>query len=180
MGDADLKGYGKKLAVYPTASNTGLFLPSFFVLSFPTRIPLNFSRPIHHGANRLHTAPTRCQTQCPPGLDIGTLNIQDGRGFGLAQAIRAVERGVFDMMLLTDTYIQSEAHSYNCLGYNVTCLMICPSSTRGAQGGIRLVTREWAVRWGIESTCYHGPNVVSCEIVTRLTRTLLVRAYLPP
>ena len=27
---------------------------------------------------------------------------------------------------------------------------------------------------------YHRPNVVSCEIVTRLTRTPLVRAYLPP
>ena len=70
-------------------------------------MPLTFSRPIPYGADRLHTAmstPLRCP-QRTPGLAIGTLNIQDGWGFGLAQAIRAVERGGFDMMLLTETKI---------------------------------------------------------------------------
>ena len=34
----------------------------------------------------------------PPGLAIGTLNIRDGWGFGLAQAIWEVERGGFDVL----------------------------------------------------------------------------------
>ena len=41
------------------------------------------------------------------------------------------------------------------------------------------MTRERPVGWGIESTRYHGPNVASCEIVTGLTWTPIVRAYLP-
>ena len=36
------------------------------------------------------------------------------------------------------------------------------------------------VGWGIESTRYHRMNVVGCKIVTRLTQTPLVGAYLPP
>ena len=35
--------YGKISAVDPTEANTGFFYPSFFVLLFPTRMPLNFS-----------------------------------------------------------------------------------------------------------------------------------------
>ena len=49
-------GYGKISAVYPTASNTGILRPSFFVLLLPTRILLTFSLLIPHGADRLHTA----------------------------------------------------------------------------------------------------------------------------
>ena len=58
---------------------------------------------IPHGANCLHTdpLPTHRRPPRPPGLAIGTLNIQDGRGFGLAQAIQAVERRGFDVMLIT-------------------------------------------------------------------------------
>ena len=43
-----------------------------------------------------------------------------------------------------------------------------------------MVTRERLVGWGVDSPHYHGPNVVSCEIVTRLTWTPLAGAYLPP
>ena len=53
-----------------------------------------------------------------------------------------------------------------------------PSSSGGAQVGIRLVTRERPVVWGTESTRYHGTNLVNCKIVTGLTWTPLVGAYL--
>ena len=173
-------GYGK-ISADPTAANTGLLLPYFFVLLFPTRMPLKFSRPISHGANQLHTVPPPLHfwTRRPHGIYIGTLNIQDGRGFGMAQAIQAVERGFFDLMPLTDAKIQSDAYSHNRIGYNMTCLTACPSRSRGAQGDNRLLTREIPVRWGIDSTQYHIPNVVSYEIVDGITWTPLVGAYLP-
>ena len=41
------------------------------------------------------------------------------------------------------------------------------------------MTRYRNIGWGIESTLYHGPNMVSCEHVTRLTPNPLVGAYLP-
>ena len=97
----------------------------------------------------------------------------------MAQVIRTVERGGFKLMLLTVTNIQSEAYLYNHLGYDVTCLAAPTSSAGGAHGGVGMVTRERPVGWGIESMRYHGPNVVSCEIITGLTRTPLVGAYLP-
>ena len=85
-------------------------------------MPLTFSRTIPHGANRLHTAllpPCRR----PPrllGLAIGTLNIQDGRGFGMVQAIRVVDRGGFDVMILTKTKISTTEYCWNRLRYEVT------------------------------------------------------------
>ena len=88
------------------------------------------------------------------------------------------KHGVFDVMLLTKTKIQSEAYSHNRLGYGMTCSTACPSSSGRAQGDIGLVMREWPVGWGVESRHYHGPNMASCEIVTGIIQTPLVGAYL--
>ena len=77
----------------------------------------------------------------------------------MAQAIRAVERGVFDVMLLAETKIQTEAYSHNLLRYNVTCLKARPDSAGVSQGGVGPVTRERPDRWGVESSRFHGPNV---------------------
>ena len=83
-------------------------------------------------------------------------------------------------MVLTNTKISTITYCWNRLGYKVTCLTAHPTSTGGSQGGVEVVTRERLVRWGIESTRYHGPNVVSCYLVTGLIRTPLIGAYLPP
>ena len=58
-------------------------------------------------------------------------------------------------------------------------MMARPTSAGGAQGGVILMTRERSVWWDIESMRYHGPNMVSCKLINRLTRTPLVGAYLP-
>ena len=80
------------------------------------------------------------------------MNIQDGQGFGLAQAIRAVEREFFVVMLLTKTKIQSEAYSHNPIGYGVNVLAAHTSSAGGAQGGVRMAMRARPVGWGIRAT----------------------------
>ena len=141
----------------------GIFHTSFSVLLFPTRMPLTFSRTNPHGADRLHMAlPPLClRTPRPPGLAIGMLNIRDGRGFGLAQSIWAVESRGFDVMLLTETKISTTEYFRNWLGYKVNCLKARPTSTRGYQGGVILMTRDRPVGWGIKCTRYHGPNMVS-------------------
>ena len=142
----------------------------------------NFYRPIPHGTNRLHTEPLppRRRPPLPTGLAIGTLNIQDVQDFGLAQAIRTVERRGFDMMILTKTKISTTIYCRNRLVYDVTCSTARPTSAGGSQGGVILVTRERPVGWGIESTRYHGPSVVRWELVTGIIRTPLVSAYLTP
>ena len=62
-----------------------------------------------------------------------------------------MERGGFDMMLLTETKIQLEAYSNNHLGYNMPFLAAWPSSAGGAEVIVGLVTRERPEGWGIES-----------------------------
>ena len=162
-------------------SNTGLFHPSFFVLPLPKRVSHTFYWSTPHGAGLLLTAspPLPLHPSHPPGIAISTLNIRDGRGFSMAQAIWKVDHRVFDVMLLTKMNISTTAYCWIRIGYNMTFLAARPSRTRGFQGSVGMVTREWPVRWGIESMCSHGPNVVSCKIVTGLTRTPLSEAYLP-
>ena len=58
---------------------------------------------------------------------------------GLAQAIRAVDCGGFDVMLLTETKIQSEAYLQNRLVYDVTCSVARLSRDREAQGVVEMV-----------------------------------------
>ena len=124
--------------------------------------------------------PPRRRPPRSSGIAIRNLNTRDSRGLGLTQAIQAVERGDFDVMILTKTNIFTTAYCRNRLGYKATCSAAQPSSARGSQGGVGLVRRERPVGWGIESTRYHGPNVVICELFTGLNRTSLVGAYLPP
>ena len=42
-----------------------------------------------------------------------------------------------------------------------------------------LVIQEIPTGWSVESTRFHGSNVVSFEAVSGGHRTLLIRAYLP-
>ena len=72
-----------------------------------------------------------------------------------------------------------KSYCRNRLDYKVTCLTARPSISGVSQGVVRLIRREKPVRWVIDSTRYHGPNVISCKLVTGLTRTPLVSAYIP-
>ena len=96
------------------------------------------------------------------------------------QDIWVVECGGSGVMLLTETKIHSEAYSHNIWGYDVTCSKLRPSRTGSDQGSLCLVTREHPGGWRIESMRFHGPNVVRCKIVTKHTRTPLLRVYLTP
>ena len=88
----------KRTDVYPTVPSTGIFLlfPSFFAKA---RMLITFYRPTYQGAGCLHTAPMllRRRPLRPPRTAIKTLTIHDGRGRGLEQAIREVERDGLDL-----------------------------------------------------------------------------------
>ena len=82
-------------------------------------------------------------------------------------------------MVLTNTNISTKAYCQNRIGYEVTCSTERPTRARGYQGSVRVVTRERPIGWGIESTRYHGPNMIRCKLVIGLTRTPLFGIYLP-
>ena len=50
---------------------------------------------------------------------MGKYNILDGHGLRLSQAIRAVERGNYELMLLMEKNISDEVYCRNRLGYGI-------------------------------------------------------------
>ena len=124
----------KRTAVYFTVSSMGMFLlfPSFFV---STRIIIAFYQHTSQGAGFLHSAPppTRLRTPCIPRCSIGKCIIRDGRGCGLAQAIKESEHGRMDCMSLTET-IRMDTCFNNRQGYNVMGAVEILSWASGAQG----------------------------------------------
>ena len=138
--------------------------------------PLTFTHPLHHGTDPLHTQhPKPPKPSRPPHIVLGTLNIRDGRNSGLAIAIREFQQGNYDIVLATETKIPDDIYTKHTLGYEVICSKALPN-----QGGIALITRASPTGWHIESTQFHGPNVLSCLIVSGITRTPFIGAYLPP
>ena len=64
------------------------------------------------------------------------------------------------------------------MGYDMVCYPTVIMAIDGAQGGVGLVVREWPQGWSVELTRFHGPNVVSCEVISGGKQNPLVRAYL--
>ncbi|HEY9815724.1 MAG TPA: endonuclease/exonuclease/phosphatase family protein, partial [Candidatus Obscuribacterales bacterium] len=80
-----------------------------------------------------------------------------------------------DICLFTETKLTNGIHTRSCLGYSV-------AATRAVsphQGGVALIYKDSAY-WQIESLRKHGPNVISCELVSGFQRRPLVGAYIPP
>ena len=79
-----------------------------------------------------------------------------------------MELGGLDIMSLKEK-ISMEALSNNQRGYYVMIYAACPYRYSGAQGDDRLGSQDRPHRWGSEYTCFHGLNVVSCEIVWKVS-----------
>jgi hypothetical protein len=135
--------------------------------------PIVFTHPIHHGTDPL--GKPNPQKARPPGLNLGTLNIRDGQSSGLAMAIREFQQGNYDIVVATETKISNNIYSKHTLGYEVICSTALPN-----QGGVALITRAQPDRWHIESTRFHGPNVLSCLIISGDKKMPLIGAYLSP
>ena len=80
-----------------------------------------FTQPIKYGGDHLHLAPPLSQIHPNRlmGINLGTYNIWDVRGFGPPQAIRAVERGNYDLMIPTETNIPEAVYWRDLLGCGV-------------------------------------------------------------
>ena len=127
-------------------------------------MPTTFYWPTSQGNGCFHTTPppTRCHPPCPPGPAIGAITIRYGRGCGLIQAIRAVERGRLGLCLLTETS-RTETFPNNRRGYGMRSAAAWISRADGTQDGVGLGPRDHLNRRGREATRFHGTNVVSCE-----------------
>ena len=144
-------------------------------------MPICITQLISHGRDWLHTAPTLplWWPMRPRWLFLRTLNLRDGRGSGLAQAIRAVYIGVFDLMILMETNITSQYYCSNRLGYSVVWLTRIMKMDVSVHGGVGLVVQDQYQGLIIESTRFHGPNVLIWEVINDGKRAAIIGTYLP-
>ena len=104
----------------------------------------------------------------------------------MALACRSFQLMGLDVVLMTETRIPlipelgRGIHPNRIEPYKIHCTY----STHKNQGGLALAVRddgsERTKHWSVESLVRHGPNVLSCLLITGTQRTPLIGAYLPP
>ena len=70
-------------------------------------------------------------------------------------------------MILIDSSILDTFYCKNLLIYNIIYSRNVPTTAGNVQGVVVLVTGERSEVWDIEFVKLHGPNMVSCKIVSR-------------
>ena len=108
-------------------------------------------------------------------LVIGTWNIQSGRNTRLETALRALGKVGVDLCFLTETKLTEGIYTRFSSDYRV----LATNAISHHQGGIALVYRD-SPYWQVESSVFHGPNVMSAMIVSGNSRYGIVGAYIPP
>ena len=106
------------------------------------------------------------------GLNLGMYNIWDGHGYVLPQEIRSVERGNYNLMILTETMFLDVVFFHNHLRYEIVCSKATVNANGGAQRGVGIVPRETPEDWIVDSMRFHGPNMVFCDILSRTNECL--------
>jgi endonuclease/exonuclease/phosphatase family metal-dependent hydrolase len=90
-------------------------------------------------------------------------------------ALRALDVLNVDIGILTEAKLTDGVYSRFSQGYTITAT----EATSHRQGGVALCFRENEY-FQVEASVCHGPNVISCELVTGQRRVPLVGVYIPP
>jgi hypothetical protein len=109
---------------------------------------------------------------------MGTFNLKDAHNNRLQMVIRMLQLQGLHLGLITKTKIPETKpiHTRKYKGYEVYATY----TTHINQGGVAFIFDPNAKSWCLESFVCHGPNVLSCVLVSGDQRTLLIGAYLPP
>ena len=105
-------------------------------------------------------------------LRLITLNIRSGRNSNLNVVLRTMHQMRVDLGILTETKIDNEMYTRDCCGYTV----LASHARSKHQGGVALFYQTTNTRWWIEGERTHGPNVISCILVSGNRRWNIVGA----
>jgi hypothetical protein len=109
-------------------------------------------------------------------IRVATYNIRDGRNSNLEAALRACEQMRIDVGILTETRLSTDRYTRSAYGYTV----FATQTTHTNQGGIALIFTNSSSYFHVESQQKHGPNVVSCILVTGTRQYPIIGVYIPP
>ena len=80
-----------------------------------------------------------------------------------------------DLCFLTETKLTDGICTRNSSGYQV----LATNAVSYHQGGVALVFRSSSY-WQVESSVFHGPNVISVMLVSRNKKFEIAGTYAPP
>jgi hypothetical protein len=109
-------------------------------------------------------------------INIATYNIRHGRNTNLEAALRACERMRIDVGVLTETRLSTDRYAWSAYGY----MVFATKTTHINQGGIALIFTNNSSYFQVESQKSHGPNVLSCILVTGKWQHRIIGVYIPP
>jgi hypothetical protein len=95
-------------------------------------------------------------------INIATYNIRDARNSNLKAALRACEEMRIHLGILTETRLDTDRYTRSAYGYTV----FATQTTHSNQGGIALIFTNNSLYFQVEAQQKHGPNVISCILVT--------------
>ena len=105
---------------------------------------------------------------------IASYNIRTGRRWRLESALRAMDLMGVGFGFLLEAKLTDGVYTRYSSDYHVTAT----EASSPHQGGIALFYKD-STRWQVESIRHHGPNVISCLLVTGNRRYGVVGAYIP-
>ena len=86
----------------------------------------------------------------------------NGGGNNLNMVLRSMDQMHVDFGLVVETKFNHDKYTRDCCGYTVFATKAKSSS----QGGVAFFYRSESDLWSIEGLRSHGPNVISCTIVS--------------
>jgi len=116
----------------------------------------------------------------PSCLRMIEYNMMSARGNRLEMVMREMCSMHVDIGILTETKLNHDMHTTECNGY---CI-VCTKAESAHLGGVALFYRSScstsSFSWSVEGIRTHGPNVISCTIVSGSHRWTLIGCYIPP
>jgi exonuclease III len=151
---------------------------SFVPLVVPTTSPTNDQPTLKTDRKKKTNLPTHGT----PNIKLATYNIRDGRNSRIQLLARNLTCQNIDICIATEIKIpqgpngSQGVHSRHDQGYDI----FCTYTTTKNQGGVALFSKADSKHWHIEAAQRHGPNVLSCLLVSGSKSTPLIGVYLPP
>jgi exonuclease III len=108
-------------------------------------------------------------------IKLATYNIRDGRNSNLEAALRACEQMRIDVGVLTETRLSTDRYTRSAYGYTVFATQTAHTN----QGGIALIFTN-SLYFQVEAQQKHGPNIISCILVTGTKKYPIIGTYIPP
>ena len=107
---------------------------------------------------------------------IAEYNIMSASGNNLNIVLRDMQCMHIDFGLLTETKLTHDKYTKDCCGFKV----FATKASSSTKGGVAFFYRSQSDLWSIEGLRAHGPNVISCTIVSGTRQWPLVGCYIAP